>query len=650
MEESNVSLAELKVILEKEKAARGELNSEQQYSLSEASLFARVPPDKVPIIVKELMEIPMMSPFNAVKIVDLMPTYLDDVRAIFAKERFSLSKEEAEKVLEIVGKYRSRGDAHGRLRPHPRFPTARSPGPVEVPSGAPRLRTRGGRVQVVRTRAEGRREPLDRTTRVHRERDRDARRGPPREAPRGLRGAHDRGAEGAPVRCPGDGQGEGREVRRFLQPRAGHHDAVPHARAAARPREEDDVGDPRGTQEGAVQVVPGSGSTRPKRAPPGEARREAHRNGDFRSDPEIPALRRSLGRRLPEFRLDLAAVVGRETQLLSQGLEKFPFALLDRTVVERFRGDRTVDASPVFQDLFKDFVLDSLLLLFRNPQVLPQLLDQEVFRRRHPPVLPGRHDGACVIFEPLDALVHRPLAPFVNSLEVFEIELVDVHRLPHDVGESQVDRRRAIDLLERHLLRCTRDLDRNLDLREARLYRHRPLPPARRKVVGEHALLLPFDVRLRLGEEAVAHHFIEVPRQVLSLNARRERDRLLRERLRQDVPLLHVPEIGEVQEDAILRRQGERRVLLHGPGTPGDTDNPSLVSIRGPGRQVLKAGSRWDVRRCSPSRYRLRPPSSGRSSTRTRRPRLRAACASSAGARSSSAGRPAAPFSSDGTP
>ena len=106
MEESYVSLAELKVILEKEKAARGELNSEQQYSLSHASLFTRVPAEKVPTIVKELMEIPMMSPFNALKIVDLLPAHMDDVRAIFAKERFALSKEDAEKVLEIVGKYR----------------------------------------------------------------------------------------------------------------------------------------------------------------------------------------------------------------------------------------------------------------------------------------------------------------------------------------------------------------------------------------------------------------------------------------------------------------------------------------------------------------------------------------------------------------
>ncbi|HYY47325.1 MAG TPA: RNA polymerase Rpb4 family protein [Thermoplasmata archaeon] len=106
MEEPYVSLAELKVILDKEKTVRGELNPEQQYALSHASLFTRVPADKVPAILKELMEIPMMSPFNATKIVDLMPTHMDDVRAIFAKERFALSKEDAEKVLEIVGKYR----------------------------------------------------------------------------------------------------------------------------------------------------------------------------------------------------------------------------------------------------------------------------------------------------------------------------------------------------------------------------------------------------------------------------------------------------------------------------------------------------------------------------------------------------------------
>src|SRR2546430_17203644 len=106
MEESYVSLAELKVLLEKEKAVPGELNPEQQYSLSHAALFARVPAEEVPAIVKELMEIPLMSPFNALKIVDLMPTHLDDVRPIFAHERLSLSEEDADNVHAIVGKYR----------------------------------------------------------------------------------------------------------------------------------------------------------------------------------------------------------------------------------------------------------------------------------------------------------------------------------------------------------------------------------------------------------------------------------------------------------------------------------------------------------------------------------------------------------------
>ncbi len=106
MEEEYVSLAELKIILEKEKAARGELNPEQQYAFSHASAFAKIDTAKVPAVVKELMEIPMMSQANAVKIADLLPSAVDDVRAIFAKERFSLSKEDADKVLEIVAKYR----------------------------------------------------------------------------------------------------------------------------------------------------------------------------------------------------------------------------------------------------------------------------------------------------------------------------------------------------------------------------------------------------------------------------------------------------------------------------------------------------------------------------------------------------------------
>jgi len=105
MEEDYVPLAEVKVLLEKEKEARGQLSPEQQYTLSHATIFARLDLAKAQALIKDLMAVPMMSPANAAKIADLLPTHLDDVRAIFAKERFSLPKEDAEKVLEIVAKY-----------------------------------------------------------------------------------------------------------------------------------------------------------------------------------------------------------------------------------------------------------------------------------------------------------------------------------------------------------------------------------------------------------------------------------------------------------------------------------------------------------------------------------------------------------------
>lgn len=106
MEEEFVSLAELKAILEREKASRGDLTPEQQYALSHAAAFGRIAPEKIAAMVKELMEVPLMSLGNAVKVADVLPTHLDDVRAVFAKERFALSKEDADKVLEIVSKYR----------------------------------------------------------------------------------------------------------------------------------------------------------------------------------------------------------------------------------------------------------------------------------------------------------------------------------------------------------------------------------------------------------------------------------------------------------------------------------------------------------------------------------------------------------------
>lgn len=105
MEEAYLSLAEIKVLLEAEKQSRSALTPEQQYALQHAGVFARLDVETAVKLAKELLEVPMMSRANAVKIVDLLAAHADDVRSVFAKERFSLPKEDVDRVVEIVGKY-----------------------------------------------------------------------------------------------------------------------------------------------------------------------------------------------------------------------------------------------------------------------------------------------------------------------------------------------------------------------------------------------------------------------------------------------------------------------------------------------------------------------------------------------------------------
>ena len=104
-EEEYVTLAELRALLEREERDRKELSMEQKYALTHAQTFARLSPEKSEEIVAELMKVDLMTPANAYKLADLLPTHPDDVRAVFAKERFSLGKEEVDAVVQIVAKY-----------------------------------------------------------------------------------------------------------------------------------------------------------------------------------------------------------------------------------------------------------------------------------------------------------------------------------------------------------------------------------------------------------------------------------------------------------------------------------------------------------------------------------------------------------------
>ncbi|MEK6851545.1 MAG: RNA polymerase Rpb4 family protein [Candidatus Thermoplasmatota archaeon] len=103
--EEFVTLAEIKALLEKEERDRKELRMEQRYALTHAQTFAKLPLEETRKLVGDLMKVEMMTPANAYKLADILPTHPDDVRAVFAKERFSLSKEDVDLVVQVVAKY-----------------------------------------------------------------------------------------------------------------------------------------------------------------------------------------------------------------------------------------------------------------------------------------------------------------------------------------------------------------------------------------------------------------------------------------------------------------------------------------------------------------------------------------------------------------
>ena len=100
-----ISLAEVKNILKKMQKEREELTYEQRIALEHAQKFAQLPVKKTKDLIKDLQSIEHVEEVHAYKIADILPTSEDEVKAIFAKERFTLSGNEIKKILDLVGKY-----------------------------------------------------------------------------------------------------------------------------------------------------------------------------------------------------------------------------------------------------------------------------------------------------------------------------------------------------------------------------------------------------------------------------------------------------------------------------------------------------------------------------------------------------------------
>ena len=98
------TLAEVKEVLE-ERKKEGELGFEQQTTLAYVTKYAKLSKKKAAELMEELQKIGKVKPTVAAKIADILPKNSDQIRLIFANERYSLSAEEIKEVLKIVEKY-----------------------------------------------------------------------------------------------------------------------------------------------------------------------------------------------------------------------------------------------------------------------------------------------------------------------------------------------------------------------------------------------------------------------------------------------------------------------------------------------------------------------------------------------------------------
>ena len=104
--EERVTLPEMRGVLlrvESERiAAEKEMSYEFRRSIEHANQLTKTSPEKADALVAELLKMEKMKPEIAFRIANIMPKTRDEVRAIYAKERYTLSPDELDKIIEMV--------------------------------------------------------------------------------------------------------------------------------------------------------------------------------------------------------------------------------------------------------------------------------------------------------------------------------------------------------------------------------------------------------------------------------------------------------------------------------------------------------------------------------------------------------------------
>ncbi len=110
VDEEYLTISETKEILEDIEMERADdEDREMRYELSRAiehvNRFADLSPSDAQEFVEELLELEKVDDKTAHKIVDTQPLDRDELRALYAQERYSLSGDELDDILDVVKKY-----------------------------------------------------------------------------------------------------------------------------------------------------------------------------------------------------------------------------------------------------------------------------------------------------------------------------------------------------------------------------------------------------------------------------------------------------------------------------------------------------------------------------------------------------------------
>ena len=106
LSEELLTLAEVKEILSRIVEERKEQEIEIGYgfrkALHHADQFSKTSGENSRELVNKLLKLEKMKPAIAIRIADILPQSRDEVRSIYAKEKYTLSNEELDQILDYV--------------------------------------------------------------------------------------------------------------------------------------------------------------------------------------------------------------------------------------------------------------------------------------------------------------------------------------------------------------------------------------------------------------------------------------------------------------------------------------------------------------------------------------------------------------------